>query len=70
LAISISICRLAIFRVGMHQRGSTSTKNSQSAAADQLIALVRLLARQAAVEFAVRTPVPALTTNPKPEDRK
>jgi len=54
----------------MRQRGSTSFKNSQSAAADQLIALVRLLARQAAAEFAVRTPVPASTTNPKPEDRK
>jgi hypothetical protein len=54
----------------MHHRGSTSFKNSQSAAADQLIALVRLLARQAAAEFAVRTPVPASTTNPKPEDRK
>jgi len=64
------MCRPGTLRVGMRQRGSTSFKNSQSAAADQLIALVRLLARQAAAEFAVRTAVPASTTNTKPEDRK
>jgi hypothetical protein len=38
----------------MRQRGSTSVKNGQFAAADPLIALVRLLARQAAAEFAAR----------------
>jgi hypothetical protein len=38
----------------MRERGSTSVNNSQSAAADPLIALVRLLARQAAAEFAAR----------------
>jgi hypothetical protein len=54
----------------MRQRGSTSVNNSQSAAADPLIALVRLLARQAAVEFAVRAPVSAPTSNFKQEDRE
>ena len=54
----------------MRQRGSTSVKNSQSAAADPLIALVRLLARQAAAEFAVRAPVPARASNLKQEDRE
>jgi len=53
----------------MRQRGSTSVKNSQSAGADFLIALVRLLARQAAAEFAVRTPVPP-DTNLEQDDRE
>jgi len=34
----------------MRQRGSTSTKSSQSAASDAVLALARLLARQAARE--------------------
>ena len=54
----------------MRQRGSTSVNNSQFAAADSLIALVRLLARQAAAEFAIRAPVPASTSNLKQEDRE
>jgi hypothetical protein len=53
----------------MRQRGSTSIKNGQSASADPLITLVRLLARQAAAEFAAHAPVPA-ETQPKPEDRE
>jgi hypothetical protein len=52
----------------MGQRDSTSVNNSQSAVADALIALVRLLARQAAAEFAVGAPVP--TSNLKQEDRE
>jgi hypothetical protein len=35
----------------MRQRDSTSVRAGQSAAADPLIALVRLLARQAAADF-------------------
>jgi hypothetical protein len=54
----------------MRQRDSTSINNSQSAAAVQLIALVRLLARQAAAEFAIRAPAPAPLSNPKQEDRE
>jgi hypothetical protein len=54
----------------MRQRDSTSVKSSQSAPADPLIALVRLLARQAAAEFAARASVPAETSNPKLEDRE
>jgi hypothetical protein len=53
----------------MRQRDSTSVKNGQSAAADPLIALVRLLARQAAAEFAVHAPA-AESTNLKAEDRE
>jgi len=54
----------------MRQRGSTSVKNSQSAATDALIALVRLLARQAAAEFAVLAPAPAETSKLKAEHRE
>jgi hypothetical protein len=54
----------------MRQRGSTRVKNGQSAAADPLIALVRLLARQAAAEFAVHAAAPAETSNLKPQDRE
>jgi hypothetical protein len=54
----------------MRERGSTSVNNSLSAAADPLIALVRLLARQAAAEFAVHAPVPAPTSNLNQEDRE
>ena len=57
-------------RAVMAQRGSTSVKNGQSAAADPLIALVRLLARQAAAEFAARATAPAETSNLKTEDRE
>jgi hypothetical protein len=52
----------------MRQRGSTSVKNGQSAAADPLIALVRLLARQAAAEFALHASAQTETSNLKPED--
>ena len=54
----------------MGQRDSTSVNNSQSPAADVLIALVRLLARQAAAEFASAAPVPADTNKHKSEDRE
>jgi len=54
----------------MRQRGSTSVKNSQSAGADLLTALVRLLARQAAAEFAVHPPVPPDASTVQPEDRE
>jgi hypothetical protein len=54
----------------MRQRDSTSVNNSQFAAAGPLIALVRLLARQAAADFAVRAPVPAPTGNLEQEDRE
>jgi len=54
----------------MRQRGSTSVKNRQSAAAGPLIALVRLLARLAAAEFAVRASAPAETSNLEQEDRE
>jgi len=50
----------------MRQRDSTSVNKGQSAAADVLIALVRLLARQAAAEFASAAPVPADTSKRKP----
>ena len=48
LAISTLLWRLDIFGPLCAQRGSTSVKNGQSQSADLLIALVRLLARQAA----------------------
>jgi len=54
----------------MGQRESTSVTNSQSPAEDALIALVRLLARQAAAEFAIGAPVPAPTSNLKQKDRE
>jgi hypothetical protein len=54
----------------MRQCGSTSVNNSQSAAADPLIALVRLLARQAAAEFADHAPLPADDSKLKAEDRE
>ena len=57
-------------RIVMRQRGSTSVKNSQSAATDPLIALARLLARQAAAEFAVLAPAPAETSKLKAEHRE
>jgi hypothetical protein len=58
-------------RVVMRQRGSTSIKSGQSAAPDALIALVRLLARQAAREFVVQAPaLPDSQKHPQPGDRK
>jgi hypothetical protein len=56
-------------RVVMRERGSTSIESSRSAAPDALIALVRLLARQAAREFVVRTSAPP-DASPHPQDRK
>jgi len=53
----------------MRRRDSTSTKSSPSAGPDALIALVRLLARQAAHEFVVQGPAPP-DTSPHPQDRK
>jgi hypothetical protein len=54
----------------MRQCDSTSVKNGQSASIDPLIALVRLLARQAAAESAGHVPVPADASNLKPENRE
>jgi hypothetical protein len=54
----------------MAQRGSTSVKNGQSQSADLLIALVRLLARQAAADFVSAAPVAAEPFNHKPENRE
>jgi hypothetical protein len=54
--------------VGMRQTGSTSIKSSQPAGPDALIALVRLLARQAAREFAAQGPAPSHSK--QPGDRK
>jgi hypothetical protein len=53
----------------MRQPGSTSVKKVQSTAVDPLIALVRLLARQAAADF-VHAPAPAQNSNLKSEDRE
>jgi hypothetical protein len=52
-------------RVVMRQPGSASIESSRSAAPDALIALVRLLARQAAREFVLHT-----DTSPHLQDRK
>jgi hypothetical protein len=54
----------------MAQRGSTSVKNGQSQSADLLIALVRLLARQAAADFVSAAHVPAEPSKHKPENRE
>jgi hypothetical protein len=54
----------------MCQRSSTSVKPGQFAAADPLIGLVRLLARQAAAEFAVHPSVPPDASTVQPEDRE
>jgi hypothetical protein len=54
----------------MRQSDSTSINNSQSAAADPLSALVRLLARQAAAEFVVNAPAAPETGNLRPEGRE
>jgi hypothetical protein len=52
----------------MRQPGSTSVKTSQSAVAEPLIAVVRLLARQAAAEFAAKSPPPAEDSKRQAED--
>jgi len=57
-------------RVVMRQRDSTSVNSVQTAASDALIALVRLLARHAAAEFAVHAPAAPETGNLKPEGRE
>lgn len=53
----------------MRQHGSTSVKTGQCAAAGPVIALVRLLARQAAAEFAACAPAPAEDNKLKAQDR-
>jgi len=53
----------------MRQPGSTSLKSSQAAAADPLIALARLLAREAAREFILKASAPP-DTSLHPQDRK
>ena len=52
----------------MRERGSTSVKNDHSRSAELLIALVRLLARQAAADFVSAAPVPAEPSENKPEN--
>jgi hypothetical protein len=69
LAISTSTPSVGICG-RMRQRGSTSVENGQSPSADLLIALVRLLARQAAAEFASAAPVPVETSKRNAESRK
>jgi hypothetical protein len=55
----------------MRQCGSTSIKSGQSAAPDALTALVRLLARQAARDFAVQAPaLPESQKQLQSKDRK
>jgi hypothetical protein len=53
----------------MRPREPIPTKSSPSAASDALIALVRLLARQAAREFAHHLPVPSDKKQLQPGDR-
>ena len=52
----------------MRERDSTSVKNGQSQSADLLIALVRLLARQAAADFVSVAHVPAENSEHTPEN--
>lgn len=52
----------------MRERDSTSVKNGQSQSADLLIALVRLLARQAAADFVNVAAVPAENSGHTPEN--
>jgi hypothetical protein len=54
----------------MRRRETTSTKSSSCVGPDALIALVRLLARQAAREFAMHAPAHAAKSSPEPGDRK
>jgi hypothetical protein len=48
------------------QAGSTSLKSSRSGAPEALVALARLLARQAAREFALNTQVQSDQSPPAP----
>ena len=57
-------------RVVMREPGSASIESGRSAAPDALIALVRLLARQAAREFALHAPALSDNKQLQPEDRK
>jgi hypothetical protein len=54
----------------MREPRSASIESSRSAARDALIALVRLLARQAAREFAARGQAPSDSKQSKPGRRK
>jgi hypothetical protein len=54
----------------MRQEGSTSTESGLAAGSDALIALVRLLARETAREFAAQAPAPSSSTRPQPGDRR
>jgi hypothetical protein len=54
----------------MQQRGPASDKSSPSAGRDALMALVRVLARQAAREFAAAEQALSDNKQPKPGDRK
>jgi hypothetical protein len=54
----------------MRENGSTSVKNGQSQSTGLLIALVRLLARQAAADFVSAPPLPAEASKPEPENRE
>jgi hypothetical protein len=54
----------------MQQSGSTSAKNSPSEGRDALRELVRVLARQAAREFATQGQAPADSEQFEPGDRK
>lgn len=55
----------------MRRRGATSPETNQPAATDALIALVRLLAREAARERLNQTPAPPDDQEqPRPDDRK
>jgi hypothetical protein len=54
----------------MRKRGSTSLKSNRSAQPDALIALVRLLARQAAHEFAAQGQAPSDSKQSEPGGRK
>jgi hypothetical protein len=60
------------FRVVMRKGVSTSFKSGRSAAtSDALLALVRLLARQAAQDFVLDTPAqPDTRNNPQSQARK
>jgi hypothetical protein len=54
----------------MRRQPSTSTDSSPFGGPDALIALVRLLARQAAREFAAQAQAPSDNKQSQPGDRK
>jgi hypothetical protein len=54
----------------MRKAGSTFIESNPSAGIDALIALVRLLARQAAREFAAQGPAPSDSKQSQPGDRR